>query len=132
VGTGTVWKATPFHMPILWRHVSWARESPDREVKEHSRWGWLYYRRVKTGKAFNRPMNPVVHAHRKGLMPADPRPGDPVFLGGGARPNARFQRLSELAGVKPRVNVETGRDEAWELKELRKTCATYYDAHVPE
>jgi triacylglycerol esterase/lipase EstA (alpha/beta hydrolase family) len=26
----------------------------------------------------------------------------------------------------------TGREEPWELKDLRKTCATYYDEHVPE
>jgi hypothetical protein len=37
-----------------------------------------------------------------------------------------------LAGIKPRTNVETGVEEPWELKNLRKTCATYYDAHVPE
>jgi hypothetical protein len=40
--------------------------------------------------------------------------------------------LCELAGIKPRANVETGRAEARELKDLRKTCATYHDAHVPE
>lgn len=132
VDTGTVWKSAPAHEPILWRHVSWSRQSPDREVKEPSRWGWLFYRRVKTGKAFYRPMNRVVHAHITSIMPADPRPDEPVFLGGGARPNARFQELCALAGIKPRANIGTGGDEAWELKDLRKTCATYYDAHVPE
>src|SRR5438477_9272917 len=30
------------------------------------------------------------------------------------------------------MNVETGAEEAWELKDLRKTCATYYDEHLPE
>jgi hypothetical protein len=30
VDTGTVWKSTPFHEPVLWRHVSWGRQSPDR------------------------------------------------------------------------------------------------------
>ena len=65
-------------------------------------------------------------------MPADPRPDDPVFLGGGARPNARFQDLCELAVIEPRANIETGRPGPWELKDLRKTCATYHDAHVPE
>lgn len=49
-----------------------------------------------------------------------------------ARPNARFQELCELAGIAPRANVETGRPELWELMDLRKTCATDYDAHVPE
>ena len=112
VDTGTVWKSAPAHEPILWRHVSWDRQSPDREVKEQSPWGWLFYRRVKTGKAFYRPMNRVVHAHLKSIMPADPRPDAPVFLGGGARPNARFQALCELAGIKPRANVETGRGGA--------------------
>jgi hypothetical protein len=132
VDTGTVWKAAPAHEPILLRHVHWGRQSPDREVKEVSRWGWVFYRRVKTGKAFYRPMNRAIHAHIKSILPADPRPDEPVFLGGGARPNARFQRLCELAGIQPRANLETGKPEPWELKDLRKTCATYYDAHVPE
>ncbi len=91
VDTGTVWESTPAPEPMLWRHISWGRHSPDREVKERSPWGWLFYRRVKTGKAFHRPMNRVVHAHLRDIMPADPRPDAPVFLGGGARPNARFQ-----------------------------------------
>lgn len=39
VDTGTVWKTLPFHEPILWRHVSWGRQSPDREIKETSPWG---------------------------------------------------------------------------------------------
>jgi hypothetical protein len=30
------------------------------------------------------------------------------------------------------LDVETGRQEPWELKDLRKACATYYDDHVPE
>ena len=112
--------------------MSWGRRSPDREVKEQSRWGWLFYRRVKTGKAFYRPMNRVVHAHLKSIMPERVDPDACVFLGGGARPNARFQQLCALAGIRPRINVETGSEEPWELKDLRKTCATYYDEHVPE
>jgi hypothetical protein len=87
---------------------------------------------VKTGEVFYRPMNRVVHAHIKSIMPADPFPDVPVFLGGGARPNARFQELCALAGVRPRKDIRTGRDEPWELKDLRKKCATYDDAHVPE
>ena len=132
VDTGTVWKSAPFHQPILWRHVSWDRQSPDREIKEQSRWGWLFYRRVKTGKVFYRPMNRVVHAHLKAIMPSSPNPEAPAFLRGGARPNARFQRLCSIAGIKPRTNIETGKEEPWVIKDLRKTCATYYDEHVPE
>jgi integrase len=77
-------------------------------------------------------MNPVVNGHLRNIVPDDPSPDAPVFLGVGARPNARFQALSGLAGVKTRLEVETGRQEPWELKDLRKTCATYYDEHVPE
>ena len=77
VDTGTVWRSTPAHEPILWRHVIWDRKSPDREAKERSPWGWLFYRRVKTDKAFYRPMNRVVHAHLKSLMPEDPAPRRP-------------------------------------------------------
>jgi hypothetical protein len=77
VDTGTVWKSAPFHEPILWRHVTWDPQSPDREMKERSRWGWLFYRRVKTGKAFYRPMNHVVHAHLKCILPENLSPDEP-------------------------------------------------------
>ena len=130
--TGTVWKSAPFHEPILWRHVSWDRQSPDRDIKQQSRWGWLFYRRVKTGKAFYRPMNRVVHAHIKSIMPENPDPDAPVFLGGGARPNARFQCCVNSRASSPRQITRPADEEPWELKDLRKTCATYYDEHVPE
>lgn len=130
--TGTVWKSMLDHEPILWRHVSWSRQSPDGESKEESPWGWLFYRRVKTGKVFYRPMNRVVHAHIKSIMPENPQPGDPVFVGGGSRPNNRFRELCNLAGIKPKMNIDNGKEEAWVLKDLRKTCATYYDQHIPE
>lgn len=60
------------------------------------------------------------------------QPNEPVFHGGGSRPNIRFHELCDLAGVKPRAIVDTGMGEPWLLNDLRKTCATYYDAHVPE
>jgi integrase len=132
VDTGTVWKSTPCHEPILWRHITWSRQSPDGEVKQESPWGWIFYRRVKTGKAFHRPMNRAIHSHIKSILPANPQPNDPVFLGGGVRPNARFRELCRLAGINPKTNVQTGEEEPWVLKDLRKTCATYYDEHVPE
>ena len=132
VDSGTVWKTTPFHEPILWRHICWNRESPDRNVKQLSPWGWIYYRRVKTGKAFCRPMNRVVHAHIRSLMSDQADPDSPVFGGGGSRPNNRFRQLCDLASIKPKADIETGEQKPWVLKDLRKTCATYYDEHMPE
>jgi len=70
----------------LWGHVFWRRQAPDGQSKEQSPWGWLYYRRVKTGKAFYRPMNRAVHAHLKRLAVAQPTGDGPVFLG--AEPHA--------------------------------------------
>ena len=66
---------------------------------------------MKTGKTFYRPMNRVVHAHITSIMPENPAPDDPVFLGGGSRPNARFQELCNLAGIKQKTDVETGQPE---------------------
>ena len=77
-------------------------------------------------------MNRAVHSHIKSLMPKDPHPDDRVFLGGSSRPNFRFQQLCNLAGIRPKTDVETGEEKDWTLKDLRKTCATYYDQHVPE
>lgn len=130
--TGTIGKSASCHEPILWRHVLWDPQCPDGLGKDRSRWGWLFYRRVKTDKSFYRPMNRAVHAHVKSLQPDIPDPNAPVLCGGSSRPNIRFQKLCTLAGVKPRVNVETGNTESWQLKDLRKTCATYYDEHMPE
>jgi len=97
-----------------------------------SRYGWLFYRRVKTNKQFYRPMNRTVKVHLKNLRPDECDPDQPVFHCGSSRPNEQFQRLCYLAGVKPKQDVETGDEKPWVLKDLRKTCATYYDEHMPE
>jgi hypothetical protein len=65
-------------------------------------------------------------------MPDNPDPDEPVVHGGGSRPNIQLQRLCQLAGLGSKSNVETGETERWVLKDLRKTCATCYDEHVPE
>jgi integrase len=131
VDTGTVFKSTAFHEPILWRHISWRPEPPNGQGKD-SRYGWLYYHRIKTRKQFYRPMNRVVHAHLKSIKPETPRPDEAVFGGCTSRPNNQFQLLCDLAGVKPKQDVETGEEKPWVLKDLRKTSATYYDEHMPE
>ena len=87
---------------------------------------------TKTDKAFYRPMNRTVHAHIRSIMPNAPDPNSPVFFGGGTRPNNRCRALSRLAAIGPKADVETGQEQPWVLKDLRKTCATYYDEHVPE
>ena len=110
----------------------WIPQSPEGQAKERLRWGWIVYSRVKTGKTFCRPMNRVVHAHIKSVMPDVARPDDLVLHGGGVRPNAQFRRLCHLAGIPPKTDVVTGQQKPWLLKDLRKTCATYYDEHVPE
>ncbi len=131
VDTGTVFRCAGFHEPILWRHVTWQPEPPNGQGNE-SRHGWLYYRRVKTQKQFYRPMNRVVHTHLKSIRPGSAQPDAAVFAGGTSRPNQQFQLLCDLAGVKPKQDVETGDERPWVLKDLRKTCATYYDEHMPE
>ena len=47
-------------------------------------------------------------------------------------PTTRFRQLCDLASIKPKVDIETGEQKPWVLKDLRKTCATYYDEHMPE
>jgi integrase len=77
-------------------------------------------------------MNQAVHVHLRALLPDRTEPDDPVFSGGGSRPNARFAELCKLAALKPKQDIETGQEKAWGLKDLRKTCATYYDEHMHE
>jgi hypothetical protein len=49
---------------------------------------------------FYRPMNRVVHSHIKSIMPESPQADDPVFFGGGTRPNGGFHELCCIAGIK--------------------------------
>jgi hypothetical protein len=77
-------------------------------------------------------MNRTVRLHLKSLMPERLELNSPVFHGGGTRPNNRFRQLCELAGTAPTRSIESGEVRPWVLKDLRKTCATYYDEHVPE
>ena len=77
-------------------------------------------------------MNRTVHEHLRSVMPENPDLNTPVFLGGGTRPNKRFRELCQLAGIGAKSDLETGEERPWVLKDLRKTCATFYDEHVPE
>lgn len=77
-------------------------------------------------------MNRVVHAHLKSLLSDEPSPDTPVFHGSTARPNVRFRQLCDLAGIRAKQDVDTAEEKPWVLKHLRKTCATYYDEHMPE
>jgi hypothetical protein len=43
-----------------------------------------------------------------------------------------FDRVRCGSQARPRIAIETGDEVPWELKDLRKTCATYHDEHVPE
>ena len=110
--TGTVWQSEPIHQPIRWRHVTWEPETPDREMKQRSRWRWLFYRRIKTNKTFYRPMNRTVHAHLKSIMPNRPDPNAPVFLGGGTRTELAIPKTMCLGGSQPKEGYRDWRGKA--------------------
>ena len=55
-----------------------------------------------------------------------------MFRGGGCRPHAKFVSLCQLPGIRPKLDIETAQQVPWHLKDLRKTCATYHDEHIPE
>ena len=118
------------------------RQSPDRETKEPRPWGWHYYRRVRSGKVFWRPMNQTVRLHLKSLRPKQPDPDGPGFHGGIARttgfvssaswPASLRSRVLRAAGVAPKRSIESGKESPSVLKDRRKACAIHCDEHVPE
>lgn len=77
-------------------------------------------------------MNRTVRLHLTSIQPELLDLDAPVFLDGGSRPNEVFRQLCQLAEVAPKRDVETGDECPWVLKDLRKTCATHYDEHMPE
>lgn len=77
-------------------------------------------------------MNRTVRLHLKSNRHEQQDLDAPVFVGGGSRPNNRFRELCESSNVSPKRSAESGEERPWVLKDLRKTCATYYDEHLPE
>ncbi len=133
VDTGTDLEVGPGHEPILWRHVTWDPQSPDREAQGT----------VQMGMAVLSPRE-----DRQGVLPADEscrscasqeHPAEatsirkPPYSWAGEHARTPASRnCARWPASRPRANVETGMEEPWELKDLRKTCATYYDQHLPE
>ncbi len=105
---------------------------PGRVANCPNECGWLVVRRQKTGRNLFLPLEPVVAAHLDAIRPADAKPDDPV-LGycGGGRPCQRFQELCRLAKLTDKWDVDAERVTRWELKDLRKTCATAHNANRP-
>lgn len=77
-------------------------------------------------------MNRTVRLHLKSIQPEQVDLDAPIFSCGGSRPNEVFRQLCQLAEVASKRDVKTGDECPWVLKDLSKTCATYYDEHVPE
>jgi hypothetical protein len=101
-----------------WLDGKVSREGITKDLENLARLGAS--RILKTGKTFYRPMNRVVHAHIRSIMPENPQPDGPVFLGGETRPNRRFRQLCDLAGIKPKLDTETGKATPWLLKDLNR------------
>ena len=125
VDTGTVFSRLAFTNQSSgdMYHGVHRRGPPNGQGKE-SRYGWLYYRRIKTHKQFHRPMNRVVHAHMKSIRPESPRPDEPVFAGGTSRPNKQFQLLCVTSGSQANRNMEnSGHVEGSGFDLWRELCA---------
>lgn len=120
-------------LPLKWSDVYWDPVAPDRSIKHECEWGWLYYQRKKTGRRFMRPMSREVNLHLASIRPADGVGNSPdVFASaGGSRPCERFQELVALAKIENKLDFVTGAESKWTLKDLRKTCATWHEQHIP-
>jgi len=119
---------------LTWGTV-WTQDAlpPGRVANCPNASGWIVVRRQKTGRDLFLPLEPVVRAHLDAIRPTAAKPED-LVLGeaGGSRPCERFQELCRLAGLTDKLDAQTRRPKAWELKDLRKTCATVHDANIPD
>lgn len=117
--------------PLLVRHVSLDRVSPDRQSRIENDFGWLTWQRCKTGKVRCMPMNQVVYEHVRAVLSVAPGRERALLIGGTSRPCRRFQQLCESAGIDPKIDQLTGDQKKWTLKDLRKTSASAHDHHRP-
>lgn len=130
VDTGTLMRFRKEHEPICWRHIEWSESPPMGTLfSQPNPWGWIFYRRTKTRKSLWRPMNETVHRHIKMLTPGGP---DETLLSDcSRRPCWRFHRLCDLAGIGCKIDIETGAEIPWVIKDLRKTCGTHHQNNIP-
>ena len=134
VDTGTVWKSAPFHATdpcggTVW----WDRHSPVPRGQRAVAVGLDLLPPGKDGQGVlpaDEPRRPCTSQGHPAEGTAARRPCHPRRRGTSQRPLP--DPLCELAGIKPRKNIETGKEEPWELKDHRKTCATYHDEHILE
>ena len=50
----------------------------------------------------------------------------------GLAPECSVRHTVSARRSHPKLNIKTRQQFPWHLKDLRKTCATYYDEHIPE
>ena len=123
---------------LTWGQVSFEAETPAEAGHARCEAGWLWYVPQKQERDKDEvlvlPLNAVVRAHLESLKPSgtlDPQrpifdwPLNPVAL------YEQWRKLLEISEVRPKPNLKTGEQEAYHLKNLRKTCTTWHNAHCP-
>lgn len=128
--TGVLFPWTKSHRSVLcWGDVYAPGLPPGREATIESRYGWLRVVRQKTNRLMLCPLEPIAAAHLEAIRPANADPKEPVLgKAGGPRPSRRFQRLCKLARLPAKIDKQTGKEIAWVVKDLRKTCSTWHNA----
>ena len=58
--------------------------------------------------------------------------GEPSYGPAPARPTHAFENRAVSLESSPKPSADIGRSQPCVLKDLRKTCPTYYDEHLPE
>jgi len=132
VDTQLVWPVDAWAEGLRWRNVHPPGLSPDRQFRQECQWGWLSWRRQKTGRVFVAPLTEILAAHLASIRPTSEDPEAEIFGGTGTyRPCSLFQRLVRLAKIPDKTDPLTGARRKWQLKDLRKTCATRHEDCTP-
>lgn len=132
VDTQLVWPVDAWAEGLRWRNVHPPGLSPDRQFRQECEWGWLSWRRQKTGRVFVAPLTEILAAHLRSIRPTTDDPEAEIFGGTGTyRPCTLFQKLVRLAKIPDKTDPLTGSRRKWQLKDLRKTCATRHEDCTP-
>jgi hypothetical protein len=132
VDTQLVWPVDAWAEGLRWRNLHPPGLSPDRQFRQECEWGWLSWRRQKTGRVFVAPLTQLLAAHLQSIRPTAEDAEAEIFGGTGTyRPCTLFQRLVRLAKIPDKTDPLTGQRRKWQLKDLRKTAATRHEDCTP-
>lgn len=118
---------------LRWRNVTWDELTPRPDGMARCEYGWLSYvprkQRRHKPQPLHLPLNACTHKHLRRLWSADVSPDEPVFAWPLCSRSfyGQWDAIVQAAGIAPRADPITGRQDRYTPRHFRKTATTWHN-----